>query len=211
MCAPPLFEREEKIMGNVHMEASQINYRGGSTKQSVEEALKNAGSSYELPIASADTLGGVKVGSNLTIDSETGALSGAAPYSLPTAAADTLGGVKVGTRLSIADGVLSADSQLVDYSTNEVDTGAKWIDGKAIFRKVFTNLNTTLTASTLVSTGASVTNADTLVSCIAISDDKVSNIALSAYIVSGELKLFAFQTGNVIDTCIVEYTKAPTE
>ena len=124
-------------MGNVHMEASQINYRGGSTKQSVEEALKNAGSSYELPIASADTLGGVKVGSNLTIDSETGALSGAAPYSLPTAAADTLGGVKVGSRLSISDGVLSADRQLVDYSTDEVDTGVKWIDGKELYCKVF--------------------------------------------------------------------------
>lgn len=28
-------------MGNVHMEASQINYRGGETKMSVEEALKS--------------------------------------------------------------------------------------------------------------------------------------------------------------------------
>lgn len=28
-------------MGNVNMEASQINYRGGETKMSVEEALKN--------------------------------------------------------------------------------------------------------------------------------------------------------------------------
>lgn len=31
-------------MGNVHMEATQINYRGGSKKMSVEEAIKNAGS-----------------------------------------------------------------------------------------------------------------------------------------------------------------------
>lgn len=30
-------------MGNVHMEASQINYRGGEKKMSVEEAIKNAG------------------------------------------------------------------------------------------------------------------------------------------------------------------------
>lgn len=30
-------------MGNVHMEATQINYRGGSKKMSVEEALKAAG------------------------------------------------------------------------------------------------------------------------------------------------------------------------
>ena len=30
-------------MGNVHMEATQINYRGGSKKMSVEEAIKEAG------------------------------------------------------------------------------------------------------------------------------------------------------------------------
>lgn len=30
-------------MGNVHMEATQINYRGGSKKMSVEEAIKAAG------------------------------------------------------------------------------------------------------------------------------------------------------------------------
>lgn len=36
---------------------------------------KEAQGGYELPTASADTLGGVKVGSNLAIDSETGVLS----------------------------------------------------------------------------------------------------------------------------------------
>ena len=61
-------------MGNVHMEASQVNYRGGETKMSVEEAIK-AGSSYELPIAGAETLGGVKIGSGLTINAETGVAS----------------------------------------------------------------------------------------------------------------------------------------
>ena len=29
-------------MGNVHMEAKQVNYRGGATKMSVEEAIKSA-------------------------------------------------------------------------------------------------------------------------------------------------------------------------
>lgn len=60
-------------MGNVHMEASQINYRGGETKMSVEEAIK-AGSSYTLPIASVETLGGVKIGSGISI-AEGGAIS----------------------------------------------------------------------------------------------------------------------------------------
>lgn len=62
-------------MGNVRMEARQINYRGGESITNVEEAIKNAGSTYELPIAGEDTLGGVKVGTGLSIDSETGVLS----------------------------------------------------------------------------------------------------------------------------------------
>ena len=66
------------------------------------------GSSYSLPVASAETLGGVKVGSNLSIN-ESGVLSAPAPYSLPVASAETLGGVKVGSNLSINEsGVLSA-------------------------------------------------------------------------------------------------------
>lgn len=39
------------------------------------EKTATGGGGYELPIASAETLGGVKVGSNLTIDAETGVLS----------------------------------------------------------------------------------------------------------------------------------------
>ena len=62
---------------------------------------------YSLPVAGADTLGGVKVGSGLSIDAN-GVLSGDS-YSLPVAGANTLGGVKVGSGLSIdANGVLSA-------------------------------------------------------------------------------------------------------
>lgn len=38
----PFFQtRRENSMGNVNMEASQINYRGGEKKMSVEEALKS--------------------------------------------------------------------------------------------------------------------------------------------------------------------------
>ena len=61
---------------------------------------------------------------------------GGSTYVLPVASADTLGGVKVGSRLSIDDGVLSANNQVADYSTDEHATGEKWIDGKTIYRKV---------------------------------------------------------------------------
>ena len=80
------------------------------------ESVANSGSSYELPIAGAETLGGVKVGSGLSINSETGVLT-ASGYELPIAGAETLGGVKVGSGLSINSetGVLS-NSNPTPYS-----------------------------------------------------------------------------------------------
>lgn len=64
---------------------------------------------YSLPVAGADTLGGVKVGSGLSVDGS-GVLSADGGGSLPIASAETLGGVKVGSGLSIDEnGVLSAD------------------------------------------------------------------------------------------------------
>lgn len=93
------------------------------------------GGSYVLPTASANTLGGVKVGSNLSIAD--GVLSASAPYSLPTASADTLGGVKVGSGLSIADGVLSASGGRDDYTSNEQVVGS-WM-GETLYRKSYYN------------------------------------------------------------------------
>ena len=82
---------------------------------------------YTLPIASADTLGGIKVGNNLAI-SEDGTLSASAspePYTLPIASANTLGGIKVGNNLAISeDGTLSASASPEPYTlpTASADT-----------------------------------------------------------------------------------------
>lgn len=57
------------------------------------------------------------------------------------ATTETLGGVIVGDGLSVTEeGVLSADSQTWNYSTDEVNTGQKWIDGKDIYCKVYNNV-----------------------------------------------------------------------
>jgi len=67
---------------------------------------------YTLPVASSTVLGGIKVGTNLSID-ESGVLSAATgSYTLPTASTTTLGGVKVdGTTVLISsEGVISAVS-----------------------------------------------------------------------------------------------------
>lgn len=81
----------------------------------------SAGGMSDLPIASADAIGGVKVGAGLSI-TETGTLSATGGGTAdavewdnvldkPTASADTLGLVKVGENLLISnDGKLSVDT-----------------------------------------------------------------------------------------------------
>ena len=74
------------------------------------EADERFGSSYTLPVATSNNLGGIKVGDNLTIDAN-GRLSGAAPYALPAATVSTLGGVKVGSGLKVySDGTITVTS-----------------------------------------------------------------------------------------------------
>ena len=67
-------------------------------------------SSYSLPTASINTLGGVKVdGTTITID-ENGTIHGANTYELPTASENVLGGVKIDNdTIKTNDGVISAD------------------------------------------------------------------------------------------------------
>ena len=104
---------------------------------------------YSLPTASSSTLGGVKVGTNLSISngvlsatnttygtattsanglmssSDKTKLNGIATnannYSLPTASSSTLGGVKVGTNLSISNGVLSATDTTYGTATTSAN------------------------------------------------------------------------------------------
>ena len=67
-------------------------------------------SSYTLPTASTDTLGGVKVdGTTITVD-EDGTIHGANTYELPIASNTILGGVKVDNdTIKVNEGVISAD------------------------------------------------------------------------------------------------------
>ena len=81
------------------------NVESGSfyTKAEVDALVRP----YSLPAATSTTLGGIKVGDNLSIDAS-GRLSGAAPYALPAATSTTLGGVIAGSNLTVyADGTLA--------------------------------------------------------------------------------------------------------
>lgn len=65
-----------------------------------------ANRTISLKVATTEALGGIKVGSRLSIDAN-GVLSATYTYTLPTASATVLGGVKVGTTLAISSGVLN--------------------------------------------------------------------------------------------------------
>ena len=78
-------------------------------------------SSYTLPAATSSTLGGVKIGSNITVSSGTISISktnvttalGYTPpttdtkYTLPNATSSTLGGVKIGSNITVNSGTIS--------------------------------------------------------------------------------------------------------
>lgn len=88
---------------------------------------------YVLPAASADTRGGIKVGSGLAVtDTDvlgvstalTGRIDALEAKELPVASAETLGGIKVGLGLEIdGEGVLDCTAAAVQIITDEeIDT-----------------------------------------------------------------------------------------
>lgn len=84
---------EERTAWNGKLDANDTTY---------VSLASNATKLNELPVIKS-------IGSGLTLNPETGALTGTQEYTLPAATADTLGGVKVGTGLSVDDaGLLSA-------------------------------------------------------------------------------------------------------
>lgn len=95
---------------------ADINIQRTTPTINIDAATRN----YHLPIASATTLGGIKVGTNLTIEEDGTLNSELTEYDLPVATSSTLGGIKIGSSLSIADGVASVtvDSSLDSDSSN---------------------------------------------------------------------------------------------
>lgn len=117
---------------NTKLDSLVINYLTQSQYDSAKNAgtlnanqiymtPASSGSTYTLPAATGSTLGGVKIGSNITVSSGTISLSktnvtnalGYTPpttdtkYTLPTASAWTLGGVKIGSNITENSGRIS--------------------------------------------------------------------------------------------------------
>ncbi len=117
---------------NTKLDSLVINYLTQSQYDSAKNAgtlnanqiymtPASSGSTYTLPAATSSTLGGVKIGSNITVNNGTISISktnvtnalGYTPpttdtkYTLPTASAWTLGGVKIGSNITENSGTIS--------------------------------------------------------------------------------------------------------
>jgi hypothetical protein len=104
-------------------------------KKVIFKYTPQASTTFSLPPASANTLGGIKVGTGLSVNtegilslaqaSETGGDTQASTtFSLPPASANTLGGIKVGAGLSVnTEGILSLATS--SGIVNNTDSGCK--------------------------------------------------------------------------------------
>ena len=135
-----------------------------------------------VPMASAQTLGGIKVGSGLSIDSN-GVLSATYSYTLPTASAQTLGGIKVGSGLSIdGSGVLSAT-----YSYTLPTASAQVLGGIKVGSGLSIDANGVLTATysyTLPKATTTTLGGVIVGSGISVDSNGVISVSFSGYATS---------------------------
>lgn len=133
------------VGANVNRQVTQVAagsyyYLAGNTGNVVVNWFGNCvvdnggGGSYVLPVASQDTLGGVKIGSGLTMSGDT-LNANPGGYTLPIASENVLGGVKIGSGLTIdVNGVLSASGETYELpaATDQVLGGIKVGSGLTI-------------------------------------------------------------------------------
>lgn len=92
------------------------------------------------------------------------------------------------------------------YSTAEQVVGT-WIDGNTVYEKTFTGFSVTLQSGVLKDTGINVSYISKVISFTALTDDYLATIPVAGYKINNTLQMIGYQNGNVIDKCIVRYTK----
>lgn len=160
---------------------SQSKVSGLTAIQSKLDGIESGANKYVLPVSTATNLGGVKVGSRLSVASD-GTLSAnsqtensyttteknklagieenANNYSLPVATATQLGGVKKGSGVTIAsDGTISADAQTENSYTTAEKTKLAGIESGAQVNDV-TSVNGKVGAVTLDKSNVGLGNVD---------------------------------------------------
>ena len=122
-------------MGNRPIVSITGNNVTGYIKAGTEKLILEGfdlGDAYTLPIASSSTLGGIKVGSGLNIDSN-GVLSASAQnYNLPIATSSILGGVTIGPNINVNNGEISITKDNVVAALGYTPTNTTYDAGSGI-------------------------------------------------------------------------------
>ena len=88
------------LMRQVNAAQEGVNALGEALEQVPELDGSGKLPASSLPAATADAVGGVKIGANIQVTAD-GAISTHAPYTLPIASGETLGGVRLGNYMTI--------------------------------------------------------------------------------------------------------------
>lgn len=169
------------VVSDVAITIKQAGVAKGSftLNQSSAATIELSDSSYTLPAATASTIGGVKVGKNLSVTADGTLSADAQQYTLPTASATTLGGVKVGENLSIASGVLSATD--TTYSAATASTlGLVKVGSNLSISNGVLSLKSGASLGAATAATATAGNNSTLVATTAFVTTAISNAAVGA-------------------------------
>lgn len=197
---------------------TQVNADWNATSGLAQIMNKPVLQNYVLPMASANMMGGIRIGNGLTIDANgIVTATGGGSYVLPTASTSSLGGVKVdGSSITISNGVISA-SAAGAYSLPTASTstlGGVKVDGTTIVisNGVITSVSGGGTGG--ATSWASITGKPTTLNGFGITDaqpldgDLTSIAGLSA--TSGVLRKTAANTWALDNTTSLSYSPTLT-
>ena len=123
----------ESILNNITDDNLKIEtgIKGAQDKaKEAEEKAQQAieSTSYTLPTATTDRLGGVKIGNNITVTEDGTISADSGSYTLPVATADTLGGVKIGEHITVTDdGTISAEAGVPQSVLDDIEALKKYL------------------------------------------------------------------------------------
>ena len=162
---------------------ADINIHRSTPQIDIDTSTRN----YHLPIASATTLGGIKVGDNLTIEEDGTLNAESTEYNLPVASSSTLGGVKIGSGLSITN----------QFASVNVDSALDVDSANPLRNSVITSNLNTLTSS-VQSAGSAITSLSTTVGTLSGTvSTNTSNITTLSSTVSAHTTAIQANTDNI--------------
>ena len=100
-----------------------------------------------------------------------------------------------------------------DFSTDEVDTGKKWIDGSKIYCKVYAPENQNIVTNTWTNLGVTITGIKDLIDFkmnfddVSAGNDGGPNSFILGQVIENGVRYYSQTAVGKIMTCIIYYTK----